>query len=605
MIDLFTSFKLIIKEKIAELINKLETFFKNTIKEIKYRYHIFRYLINTIFMFLGCILILKLSSQYIRVDESIASYNELYDFASTLVGTYAGFFPVMMSYVYFIIREQKAIAISSIKQTIHYMEYFIVIVGIIIPFWYYKKIIFRNISLVNDGWICGYICIVLVLFAWTLCALYRLLNFTLADKLFDRIIYAYDVYEYFLIEKEKTGKYIIDCAYEKIFLIIEGIYQLLFTALKNDLAKDFDEMFCKVNKRLEELFIEPRKSIFLFDKDPDKYIKFYKDILKNQHSLIIKLYESNHITDAHEALYLLENLLPDSSVELDNNVTKKGNVRKYQDLIKVYMTVICELGLSLYLKGVIMTPLMELLLHVMVKKEFLELYIYIYRVWIIKAIENNDIKQEVLLSYSMMGLVEGSGFWNNKQTLDDEYKKMEMVIANQTNEQIEREKNRYVGMCIFVLLNAAVKCIELSQYQSAGFMVKFIVSNFPEDVTNDCFFRLDQKNGHDEKFENAGEYKCISGISSFNINYKTYKYCLQKLVLLLYCQQKYMLEKEIVIGNALKKKIDLKSFIGRNPEYIYKKIESARDKYGLVCLKDDAFLRKIKRDIFDLESNKN
>ncbi len=147
--------------------------------------------------------------------------------------------------------------------------------------------------------------------------------------------------------------------------------------------------------------------------------------------------------------------------------------------------------------------------------------------------------------------------------------------------------NRYKGIFLFILIQAAVKGIELGHYPAVGFIIKYIVSTYDSKLINNTYSKVQEQDSfNDDKLDNYKLAKTID--SNFYINTETAIYCLKKFTLLLYLQQKYTQKRELIhlniFSNDTSQSDDTFSF-----EYCFKKIQAVKDKYGLIFLTDTSF----------------
>ena len=210
-----------------------------------------------------------------------------------------------------------------------------------------------------------------------------------------------------------------------------------------------------------------------------------------------------------------------------------------------------------------------------------------FKALLVKTIENDDLKFLTELCYlqnlflnqiasSCKNLRKRNFMDNDEKGINPE---IEMAIENKIKDSNSTEY--YRGILLYVLLQAAVKTIELGLYGQTGFLVKYIVSNY---ASSDIQVIIRRLVAHDVYNDNKLNDMCKKLKSNFLINPQTAWYCMKKLVLLLRAQQLFRCqsnqkEAEILEFNLIE---------DRAPEfdkkYCIDKIINVGEAYGMLAI---------------------
>ena len=233
--------------------------------------------------------------------------------------------------------------------------------------------------------------------------------------------------------------------------------------------------------------------------------------------------------------------------------------------------------------------------HMNDEREILNIFI-IVKTLIVDSIEKNDTRLLTEVCYL------GSNLIDSFEKIDENSQRVKNSAQHSIDKSLvnlikgakvhttsfkKNKVNRYKGIFLFILIQAAVKGIELGHYPAVGFIIKYIVSTYDSKLINNTYSKVQEQDSfNDDKLDNYKLAKTID--SNFYINTETAIYCLKKFTLLLYLQQKYTQKRELIhlniFSNDTSQSDDTFSF-----EYCFKKIQAVKDKYGLIFLTDTSF----------------
>lgn len=396
--------------------------------------------------------------------------------------------------------------------------------------------------------------------------------------------------------KSKIGQEVV---YDDINSYMEAVFHSFEYSLNNKLEKTFE----KENKNWNDLLFwlmegTPSRwavnivSKELYTKNPYLFDPFYKSILRNQGNLIFKLVEANKFLETEDAINALSSLEP----------------RKVIELYPTYFTILEEIYLkSLSIKDFPIEKLLEMLKDMTVfydssNEEVEEMsltgIILIYRTLLKKTVEDDNVRLVNILSYSISNLINRNEDVTDQTEFDAkiyEYK-ITLNFLGSLNQNIKNDLqgSKPDNIILFVLFQASLKAIELGHYGCSGQLIKRITTDFSGRSIREKFRKFVKLNGD---IREIIMNKPLAPLSiDFNFNEKSLSYCMQKLGLLIYSQERYILHKKITFTNFYKNDaifIDYsymdKSYIG----YTLEKIKAIGDKYGLLFLnKDEDFFDK-------------
>lgn len=147
----------------------------------------------------------------------------------------------------------------------------------------------------------------------------------------------------------------------------------------------------------------------------------------------------------------------------------------------------------------------------------------------------------------------------------------------------EKQK-QFIEVGVDTLLLAALKSIELGYYDSTGFLVKFLITGFPSQIVNTRYSKLMKKIGIQRDFS-GGDI-----VLNFPFDESTVLYCIQKLGLLIFGQQNYVLYQSVDFGFIPKELLDITLLECNYLKYLLDKILVVGSHYGLLFPMDKEFM---------------
>ncbi|WP_411348011.1 hypothetical protein [Paenibacillus sp. WLX2291] len=304
--------------------------------------------------------------------------------------------------------------------------------------------------------------------------------------------------------------------------------------------------------------------------------------MKNHITLISRNIQNNRIEEAKEALQLLKTLK-----------LNPHDLKSYY-----YGTALNELVFLAFKQEFINLFLDEFINLINLEPpQDSGLILSLYDRMIMNSIEKNDVKLLSKVIYKMTtNHVESRRADKKINEVGLKLSEIPLPMIRAVDEDIIKLKAK-----IYSIYLAAIKCIELSQYAQVGFIIKFLVTNFDGELIKEVYIKLEE--GLIEKeIDTNMYYENIAKLSvSIDLNKKTIDYCFRKFSLLLYFQQRYVLQARAVLDKEVKVKpyIPIFQLVVDTPyiNYMYEKIMKSKDKYGLLYLNDKEFLGNIKRSI--------
>lgn len=418
--------------------------------------------------------------------------------------------------------------------------------------------------------------------------------------------------------------------YDFLHFNIESVYQMFSLCVEKNMNKVFEKNFKEWKKVLSFLHTDPRlihidnniRHVYLLKIDPIEYINLYKSILNNHMSLIFTLLNKSRIEAANDAIECFFNLMPNDIEAYLNDDDDTIVEENYIELITQFITSLHELSDHLYDKHSI--GLTELISNIKGNFQILdqsENYAYlnygfltVYKALIIKSVEKEDIQNLSKLSYNMIQMINHE----KSEEFEDSIEKTERftsiirkiggkTISDVFNKVVIKDNHKYIEEqylkgCIYILLQSILKGIEISKYSSTGFLIKFIVTNFEDSSLSEVFGKFMENKGINNPYIiRENKYTRIN--TDLNYNRHTLDYCLKKLGILIFCQQKYVNKKEIKFKYIPKEFINIK-LIKNSSEislhylnYLIEKVSLAKNKYGLLFLTDKEFMKQIKQEL--------
>lgn len=371
--------------------------------------------------------------------------------------------------------------------------------------------------------------------------------------------------------------------YEKIRTNTDAVYQLLYLAIEKNTFTFYSTGIEKWNKVLSELHFHPfpRKVFSIsISLDDGLYQSLYKLILRNQINLIVKLIDSHRMEDAFQALEIfgqLENRRPE------------------------YYTAFQELAILCYKKDIldnILILMNKTLAADRLLVESVNGINLIYKQLVLIAVEKNDLKTLSRIVYSMM---------DNMEFEEEEKVKMIGRIPVPILSISSDQKNQLNECVMYIFMQATLKSIELSYYSITGFMIKFIITNFNGDFVKKVYAIAIENfiKKHNMKNPYLADTRITNISIGFNFNKTTLRYCFEKMSLLIYFQQRFVLHRKIKFGVEVEPVINLSNIISYDIEYLTEKLKKSGDKYGLLYFSDEEFMKLVISRLIKILSKKD
>ncbi|WP_335436542.1 hypothetical protein [Cytobacillus firmus] len=372
--------------------------------------------------------------------------------------------------------------------------------------------------------------------------------------------------------RTKRFEVLLNDTYKSFHHSIESIFQYLKFLGDNNMNKDFDENIDSFSKVIDKLknnhkFFEVENvARYLLVRDREQFLSIYNSLLRNSLSLTLHLYKNNHFNKGKKSTEVYFSLFLDGENSLKQHFTLSLN--EFLDSLDTSN----ERQIKHFLSGLRKLPEDSTLI--------------IYKNLILKLIIKGNIGLLTSVVYDFKEHIVG-GNEQAKQKSNSMFR----VIAAQN--QIKMKKN-----AIVILLQSLVKAIEISQYGTAGFLVKFMVTNFNGEDMDDAYKGLKQNH---TAFTSILEYSDDSPdkqedneIGLVGLNIETFDYCCKKMRILLYGQQRFAKKERLwfthnkEINNLLDIGIDFHDCTFSH--YVMKKVESASSKYGMLFFDDEEIM---------------
>jgi len=499
-------------------------------------------------------------------------------------------FSVILTLFIFSHREQRAIAPSSTYR--FYKNYiflfFLSLLMITMPYGFHLSLIYKSslhtqyselgITITYFGRFVTWIILFLfsiVLIGYTIVSLFRTININwllpvTIQQVRSTLINLEVVLDNRWFRKTRINEY------NELNFNIESVYQMLEYAAENNMSKDYYDNIEKLRETFsilkKEHFYYKSSSVYasFYNRDQEEFRSFHRSVLKNTLSLATALYKNNKFNKGQKALDLLFSLYSD----------KIPPVLRHDYIASIYELIqLTDLKNGAKVRAILNG------LETM-KTEYT---LILYQALILRIISENNIQLLTSVVYSMKKNID-----RNIKPNNGGIPRIELII----NKALKR---KYKLLNIGILLQCMVKSIELSHYACTGFLIKFLVTNFSGKLVKEAFNAL-LNNGmvFGTIYPNMGENVHLD--IDYYFNEKTYDYCLKKLCILLYGQQRYAVRNGLSFIEEFHKEsyeyIDIGSaFVECDyKEYIFTKVLSAGKKYGFLYLKDKEFLRDLAKD---------
>ncbi|MBC9786240.1 hypothetical protein H1S01_17400 [Heliobacterium chlorum] len=378
--------------------------------------------------------------------------------------------------------------------------------------------------------------------------------------------------------------------YNSLHTSIEGIYQILHLCIE----KNMDELYVNsifrwngivrwwIRAQVDEVgqnCVDDKKEYY------KQISSIYSAILKDHIALIMALHKSHKINYATTAIKNFFSFCP---------LTNRIHIHFLSSLYEFCLLMInVDINaLRNVLEG------MENLYkdsNLMIRVGIL----IIYKALLSKAIKSKDVKILSIVCYSMLSSIEKENeFYND---IEDELLQEigESALIGAKDKKItDRDKQTNLYCVIYILFQSAVKSIELSHYECTGFLVKFLATNFDSTDLNLVLKEFIENKAVNNPYIQQRNYYNDINVDLY-INSKIVSYFIDKLVVLLYAQQVYMIKDRVFLVKEIKEPIAKYYLNSKQLDYVIEKLECKEEKFGLLCLGELKDLL-IRSDIFRL-----
>ncbi len=375
------------------------------------------------------------------------------------------------------------------------------------------------------------------------------------SKLFDKIVYA---------DRSPKFNKMLEDRYKKLHYSIESVFQNFKFAAESDMNKEFHEnlkgfetlIINKINQKTDRYGINYIHS-YLISKDGNQFLEVYRSALRSNFSLISSLMKNQQYNKAQDLVALYFQMY----------IAEEQFIRMFQNNLAVYIDTIDtsdEKQLSIFLQGISKIP----------KEQTL----FVNKYLIMKLITKNQLINLTNVAYAF------------KSYLNNPILKQSTVI---------------------ILLQNLIKSIEISNYATAGFLTKFLITNISgKDINRGLralkhkptFFTSiweeQQENEDEEAFKGINEHP----VYPIKINDETFDYCFRKAYILLYGQHIYSIRNNLWFMKDRKQnegeiKLSGEFMESEYSEYIISKVKSASSKYGLLFFEDEYVMKKVYKEL--------
>ncbi|WLR55949.1 hypothetical protein LC048_02815 [Mesobacillus subterraneus] len=363
--------------------------------------------------------------------------------------------------------------------------------------------------------------------------------------------------------------------YKSMHHNIESIFQYLKFIADNNMNKDFDgniESFSRVIDKLKEpnnIFGIDNVSSYLLKRDKEQFLGIYNSLLRNTLSLTLHTYKNNHFNKGKKLTDLYFSMFLAGEGSLKQHFTLSLN--EFLDSLDTSN----ERQFNHFLGGLRNLPVESTLI----------IYKNLFQKLIIKG--NLGLLTTVVYDFKEH-IIDGDE--QAKPPLNPMYR------AITAQNKINMKNN-----ALIILLQSLVKAIEISQYGTAGFLVKYMITNFNGEDINEAYKNLRQNpsvfTSILESTEESSVKKEENEIGLVGLNKETFDYCCKKMRILLYGQQQYAIKERLWFTHEMEKSnnIDIQAeFKGCSySNYVIKKVKSASSKYGMLFFDDKEIMKNI------------
>lgn len=590
-------------------------------------------------------------------SNNIKGYNDIDNASITFLNAINQFFkvslPLTLTFYYFIYKEQKSIS-SNIAKGMPLWKYLSVTIFTLLLGYYivFNKDYYDGVFFTGDYFF--------VLLSWISLVI---LSFAFFLSLLTKLLGSLDINFLFRHKRKKFKQKITtiyystinqDNHYEHLNTYLESIFQCFDYVMEKGLDKLFEHELQEWGKMLslimeeapgnkQNLTITANKLAEHKGEPNEMFLEFYGLLLNKQGDLLFKLVAKNRLAKLNDGLETLKSLEPN----------------KVKLLYPQFITSLDEIILKAYKqKGLPLSKILEILNGIVpsytlknnqeadVEEQKFNIaktvaVIYIYKSILKEAVETDNVKDITTITYSLCEILKEM---DKEKETEEEAESMDLAVLNTVDESSESndetnlseilndaqamqamqnsvnkvkvnlnqgEQKQIKKIILFILLQMALKAVELSHYKTVGQLVKRITTDFDPLTIRDTFedFRTSKGRIKKARFleENGLEFAFTSDSSMISqiytdilFNKQSIEYCMQKLALLIYGQQFYIIDKELKFTEYYKSyeehsvEIDLSFVEASYLDYTIGKIKQVGKGYGLLFVEQSGFEKKVK-----------
>ncbi|MGU3395023.1 hypothetical protein ACNHOZ_12760 [Priestia sp. D51] len=588
-------------------------------------------------------------------SNNIKGYTDIDDASISFLNAINQFFkvslPLTLTFYYFIYKEQKSIS-SNIAKGMPLWKYLSVTIFTLLLGYYivFNKEYYDRSFFTGDYFF--------VLLSWIFLVI---LSFIFFLSLLTKLLGSLDINFLFRHKRKKFKQKIKtiyystinqDNHYEHLNTYLESIFQCFDYVMEKGLDKLFEHELQEWGKMLslimeeapgnkQNLTITANKLAEHKGEPNEMFLEFYGLLLNKQGDLLFKLVAKNRLAKLNDGLETLKSLEPN----------------KVKVLYPQFITSLDEIILKAYKqKGLPLSKILEILNGIVpsytlknnqeanIEEQNFNIaktvaIIYIYKSILKEAVETDNIKDITTITYSLceiiremdteqeaeeeaqtlypafLNTVGESSESNNEINHFEILNAMQQAMQNSVNKAKvnlnQGEQKQIKKIILFVLLQMALKAVELSHYKTVGQLVKRVTTDFDPLTIRNTFEEFRTSKGRIKKApflkENGLEFAFTSDSSMISqiytdilFNKQSIEYCMQKLALLIYGQQFYIIDKELKFTEYYKSyeehsvEIDLSFVESSYLDYTIGKIKQVGKGYGLLFVEQPGFEEKVK-----------
>jgi hypothetical protein len=409
--------------------------------------------------------------------------------------------------------------------------------------------------------------------------------------------------------------------YRRLQTLTESVYQLLVQAVQKNLNEVFVDNYTNWSELLNYFHNKPRyawndvnRCMFLMGNNPAQYVSLYKTILKNHLSLTIALYNSHKIREASICVEMFFQLQPPVIPNTDGR--KDQFLKKHREMVDGYFSILYELAIFLLDTDRLQFQRVIVKITEFSKREYVDPIKILITIdaLIIRVLQYDDLEAVNTLAYAITNIIdltESNIRVNNATRLNGRNYLIDHLEAKDIeNPDVSLPDNKtlveditedltlktLVEQSVFILLQAILKSIELSNHKITGFLVRFIVSNFSSEVLKSVFNKFISNKGQvDERISQNNLFDEFK--AKYNFNRRMEQYCLEKLAIMLYAQQRYFAEQKVSFTPPQPQQnlVDLTIVNKRDIDYFITNI--SKSSYGLSFLENSDFMNRVKNEL--------